>query len=648
VVYALLKSIITLTGLVICGGVFIFRLQRGLFTHLRRARPTPTLNHWPRRLQGLLVYAFGGQRIFQLPLVGIAHFLIFWAFVSLLLAILAATMEGLLAFACPPVCPPILTFPGWLLFLQDVLTLGALLGVLYALWIRLWIKPARYQGSQGGIGLQILIYIVVILISLLVMNGLDILNSRSPGEIEQPFATLTGRLFTGLAPPVRGVLREVAFWLHLGTLLLFLAELPRGKHLHILTAFPTVFLRNLEPAGRLPEAYVADGKFGANAVEHLDRKQILDFYTCTECGRCQEVCPAYLSGAPLSPKRIIMEIRTGLENLQMAGGLIHEGTIWACMTCYACEAACPLFIDHIPLLVDLRRRLVEEGGIDEPLQRAFENLDTYGNAFGLPSAERTLWAQPVKPAIPDARRQEVEYLWLVGDTAAFDSNLMPLTRTAAQVFQRLGLDFGVLYEGEHNAGNDVRRSGEEGLFQELRRRNREALDQIHFRTILTTDPHTYNTLRWEYGLPAGTRIVHYTELFDEMLNDGRLFFNRRLEEKVTYHDPCYLGRYNGIYQPPRRLLHALGCTLVEMVEHGQQAACCGAGGGRFWMSGSPGLQQTPAERRLQQAAALSGVSTLVTACPKDYVIFRDALSGSDLEGRLNVKDLIELIHQALG
>ncbi len=643
--YPLLKTLFTLAGLVIAGSVFCVRLQRGLLTHLRRARPMPAWNVWPRRLQGLAVYALGGRRIFRLPIIGIAHFLILWAFLCLLGSVLVSIIEGLQAFACPAACPPILNFPDWWLFVQDLLTAGALLAVLYALGLRLWVKPARYQGSQAGIALQVLLFIAVILLSLLALNGLDIAGGRSPGGLTQPFASLTARLFIDLSPFTQGILREIAFWIHLGTVLLFLAELPRGKHLHILTAFPAVFLRNLAPVGRLADAWAADGAYGVDATEHLHRKQILDIYTCTECGRCQEVCPAYATGSPLSPKRLLMDLRAGLNERSMAGGLIQEETLWACMTCLACQTACPLFIEHVPLLVDLRRRLIEDGSIEEPLQRALENATVYGNTFGRPAAERALWTQSVRPAIPDARRTDVEYLWFVGDTAAFDPNLMPLTRAAAQVFQRLGLDFGILYEGEANAGNDLRRIGEEGLFQELCERNRRALASARYRTILTSDPHTYNTLRWEYDLPAGTRVVHYTQLFVELLDTGRLKFARQIDERVTYHDACYLGRYNGIYAAPRRLLQALGCTLVEMAEHGEQGACCGAGGGRFWMSAGGG--ETPAQRRLGQAAALCGVTALVTACPKDYTIFREALTDAGLQGQLQVKDLMELILAAL-
>lgn len=645
--YPLWKSILTLAALICAGSIFLYRLWQGLLSHLRRARPRPPWKGWGVRLAGVLIYALGGRRVFRLPWIGIAHFLILWAFLWLLFSILAALTEGLLAYTCTGPCPPLFEFPAWFFFVQDILITGALAGVTYGLWLRLWVKPARYRGSREAFALRILIYIAVILVSLLVMNGLDIAAGRTLGGVARPISVLAGLPFLRLPPPVQGIIRETAFWLHLGVVLLFLAELPQGKHLHILTAFPAVLLRSLDPAGRLPEADEVEGLYGVNTVEHLHRKQVLDAYTCTECGRCQEVCPAYLSGAPLSPKRLMMDLRAGIDGPRLAGGVIEEDTIWACMTCLACETACPLFIDHVPLLVELRRRLVDEGRVEEPLQRAFSNAETCGNTFGLPAAERALWAQPLRPAIPDARRQPVEYLWFVGDTAACDPGLMPLTRLAAQVFQRLELDFGILYESEQTAANDLRRTGEEGLYQELRKRNLQVLAEAQYRSILTTDPHTYNTLRREYGLPDGVRVLHYTELLAEMLADGRLKFGRRLDEKVTYHDPCYLGRYNGINAAPRRLLHALACAMVEMAEHGEQAACCGAGGGRFWMSGSPGVHEPAAVRRLKQAAALPGVSTFVTACPKDYVIFREALGDCGLEGRLQVKDLMELIHQAL-
>jgi Fe-S oxidoreductase len=234
----------------------------------------------------------------------------------------------------------------------------------------------------------------------------------------------------------------------------------------------------------------------------------------------------------------------------------------------------------------------------------------------------------------------------VGDYASYDPRLQPVTRAAARVFQRAGLDFGILYESEQNSGNDVRRVGEEGLFEMLREKNQGALGKAKFDKIVTTDPHTYNALKNEY-FPENGKVVHYTELLDGLIQAGKLPLRSKSNGAVTYHDPCYLGRYNGIYDAPRRVLHALGVRLTEMPRNRAQASCCGAGGGRIWMEDGPGVQERPAENRVREAAAVDGVSALVVACPKDLVMFQDALKTTGLENRLAVKDLIELVEECV-
>jgi Fe-S oxidoreductase len=275
------------------------------------------------------------------------------------------------------------------------------------------------------------------------------------------------------------------------------------------------------------------------------------------------------------------------------------------------------------------------------------NLGRYGNSFGQSPRARAKWTQPVEPKIKDARREQVEYLWFVGDYASYSPTLAEITQMTAQVFQKAGVDFGILYDAEQNSGNDVRRAGEDGLFEMLVEKNLMALTRSKFNTIVTTDPHTYNTLKNEYPAFNGEfEVVHYTELLDDLIRSGQLRFSKKLDYHVTYQDPCYLGRYNGIYDPPRRVIEATGCKLVEMPQNRDRALCCAAGGGRIYMAEGE-IKERPSEMRVQEAVDLDGVSAFVVTCPKDVTMFQDAIKTTGNEDKLVVKDLIELVYEAL-
>jgi Fe-S oxidoreductase len=296
----------------------------------------------------------------------------------------------------------------------------------------------------------------------------------------------------------------------------------------------------------------------------------------------------------------------------------------------------------------MRRHLVIEGRVDTQLQDALSNLARYGNSFGQSERMRGKWTQPVQPKIKDARRYPVEYLWFVGDYASYNASVTDITRKTAEVFRHAGVDFGILYDSERNAGNDVRRVGEEGLFEMLVEQNDTVLGKCEYQTIVTTDPHSYNTLKNEYPADSNGHhpVVHYAELLDRLIASGQLSFSRKLDYAVTYHDPCYLGRYNGVYEAPRRVIAATGCKLVEMPRHGDRALCCGAGGGRIWMEEGE-IKERPSEARIREALELQGVEALIVACPKDFTMYSDAVKTSGHEQHLIIKDLIDLVHEAL-
>jgi Fe-S oxidoreductase len=297
----------------------------------------------------------------------------------------------------------------------------------------------------------------------------------------------------------------------------------------------------------------------------------------------------------------------------------------------------------------MRRRLVGEGDMDKSLQEALKNLNRYGNSFGAPPRVRAKWTQQLDFPVKDARKEPVQYLWFVGDYASYDPRVNAATCAAARVFHKAGLDFGILGDSERNSGNDVRLVGEDGLYESLQEKNLKTFGTARFQEIITTDPHSFQVLKHEYPASNGAHQVrHHSQLLGDLILQGNLPLRKKLRMKVTYHDPCYLGRYNGIFNAPRRVLAALGLELVEMGRNRTYSYCCGAGGGRIWMEDPPVFLERPAVSRVKEAAGLNNVHTLVVACPKDLVMFQDAIKTTGLEGRLEVKELSELVEQAMG
>jgi len=659
----LIKPIIVLIAFLASLTVFGYRLY-GRFEHMRLGQPVGPFARWGDRIKAVVVFVLGQRRLFRFPTPGLAHFFIFWGFLLLFPTIAQAILEGIF----PGFVLPILGTFGPLALLQDVIAVIVAVAVLYGLYLRVIAQPERYKGSHGAEGILVLTFILIIMLSLLLMNGLRRNLGEAPIEAAfwQPVSTAVGSLFVGLNEAMQRALYEVFYWVHLGVLLVFLTLLPGGKHFHIVTSVFNVFLQNLEARGKLPPAPQFGGVAGVSKVEQFTWRRMLDWYTCTECGRCQEVCPAYASGLPLSPKLLVMGLRAHLfergtalqgarknASLQavlekrLTGDVIADQVLWACTTCYACDQECPLFIEHIPPIVDMRRYLLTQQRADAMLMSALGNLRRYGNSFGKSDRQRAMWTGGLEPRIKDIRKEPAHTLWFVGDYASYSPALTEITQATARVFRQAGIDFGLLYDAERNAGNDARRVGEEGLFELLAAKNKAALDKCQYEEIVTTDPHSYNTLKHEYSFNGKARpVYHHTEVLDRAIASGRLPIRRQLGYTVTYHDPCYLGRYNGVYDAPRRVLNAIGCRVVEMPRNRDRSLCCGAGGGRIWME-EAGVKERPAENRIREALSLDGAQYFVVACPKDVTMYRDAVKTVGQERIIEIKDIIELVEEAL-
>jgi Fe-S oxidoreductase len=453
------------------------------------------------------------------------------------------------------------------------------------------------------------------------------------------------------------------------TILVFLCLLPLSKHFHILTAIPNVFFAKLPPRAaerplaitHVPAAPVAAldgppaGRVGVASLADVTWKQVLDAFSCTECGRCTAVCPATASGTPLAPRQVILDIRDRLydhaEEQRQGNGsepLISDEVLWSCTTCMACVEACPVGIEHVPTIVDMRRSLVDQGELDPLLQQTLQNYAGQGNSLGKSARMRARWTKSLDFKIPDARKEPVQYVWFVGDFASFDERVQLASQSVARILHDAGVSFGLLYEGERNSGNDVRRIGEEGLFEMLVEQNLSALAGSQFEAIFTTDPHSLNTLRNEYpqfGLDKP--VYHYTELFADLVARGAIALRTPLTgTRVTYHDPCYLARYNRITDAPRKLIEATGAELIEMPRHGTNTFCCGAGGGRMWMmTEEQETAERPSEQRIREAQTLGALDYFLVSCPKDLAMYSDAVKvvGADFE----VAELTALIERAL-
>jgi len=466
----------------------------------------------------------------------------------------------------------------------------------------------------------------------------------------------------GLNASGGGSLRLGLWWFHGLLALAFIALIPYTKVKHMFTAAGSLMARDPQAAQRLPRIPEAQETPGFAKITDFTWKQLLNLDACTKCGRCHEACPARAVGAPLSPRDVILSLRefahatlesgvlpaaAELDVHGKAPGQVAMETLWSCRTCMACVEICPVAVEHVPIIVQLRRKLVEEGAMDPLLTKTLQTIHKTGNSFGESKRKRGAWSKSLPFKVKDARKEPVEVLWFVGDYASFDPRNQKVSQAFAELLHEAGVDFGILYDGESNAGNDVRRVGEEGLYEVLANANLAALETASFKTIVTTDPHSYNTIRNEYpDFGAKYPIEHYTSFVKRLFESGKLRVTQPLKYRTTFHDPCHLGRFNKGYEAPREVLKMLGCELVEMGRCRANSFCCGAGGGRIWIADPVGAEK-PAQNRIKEAAAIPGLEVYVVSCPKDLTMFEDALKTTGNEGKFVVKELIELMREAI-
>jgi Fe-S oxidoreductase/nitrate reductase gamma subunit len=641
---------------------FIIRAWR-LYRILRLGPSENRFDNIPERLRGVASYVGLHTRMFRNLYSGILHCFIFYGFVVLLTAIVQAFGEGIVpGFSLAPIGGNT-----WIAFMQDLFGALVLVGVAMALLNRLVIRPRQFHESNEIDALIILGLIATIMIGMLGQNAARVAQGGDPSAAWRPVASAIARVFSGFGwqGPAAIPAHEVFYWVHVLAVLAFLVYIPSSKHLHIIVAIPNIFFRKLPPKAGAQLAPIdlehAD-HYGVSQVTQWSWKNLLDLYACTECGRCQEQCPAFLTGKPLNPKMIIVDARENLyktvrdappeqrrdapQAQKLIGEAIKEDEIWACVACGACQQECPVLIEHVPKIIDMRRSLVlEESKFPKEAQGALRSIETQGNPYGLPRAQRSNWAQGLGVKTAD-EKPDAEYLYFVGCAASYDEANRAVARAFVQLLQQAGVDFAILGAGETCNGDPARRIGNEYLYQTQAQQNIDAMRAAKVTKVIATCPHCFNTIKNEFPQFGGTfEVVHHTELLARLIKEGRLQPNRAIDAKITYHDSCYLGRWNNIYDPPRAVLEAIpGAELVEIERHHKRGFCCGAGGGRMWMEEKIGKRIN--HERVEQTLR-TGAPRVATACPFCLTMFRDGIAAKGAEGSLQVGDLAQYLAESV-
>jgi Fe-S oxidoreductase len=632
---------------------------RFLVALLRAGAPVKRSGDVPVRAEHEATIVLGQRKLLQRLGPGLLHAFIFWGFIVLGPTILIAMIGAVDKHATLPW----LGHQGWYAFLVDIFATLVLIGVAGAFWIRKVQRPERFAGSHLGEADLILALIATIALSLLLWHATrSALGLNEYPASSMPVSHALSHLFG--ADTTTRVLERVFVWVHVLTILGFLAYLPRSKHLHIASAAFNVWFGRTRARGRLeplrfddPEVAEEDIRFGAGTAADLTWKQMLDTFTCTECGRCQDACPAFATGKILSPKLVIMGLRDQVfaeggsiiraaadgeaELAPLVPHAVPEESVWDCVTCGACVQACPVSIEHIDHIVDLRRHLVMvESSFPAEAEPMLRDVERSSNPWGKAQSERADWADGLGVRILEPGETAPEYLYWVGCASSFDERARSTAESTVRLLQRAGVDFAILGAREACTGDPARRIGNEYVFQAFAEQNVETLNEAGVTKIIANCPHCFNTLGNEYGDFGGHyEVIHHTELLARLVAEGRLTPKRADGLKVTYHDSCYLARHNDVLAAPRDLVGAVG-TPVEMARSGKQTFCCGAGGAHMWMEERANAIN---ENRVREAAQ-TGADTLAVACPYCTVMLDDGVQSAG--AGLRVADVATLLVEA--
>ena len=617
-----------------------------------------------QRLKRVWKVAFAQQKLLRDPKAGILHFLIFWGFVLFLFAVIETIIQGFYS-------PFSLAFTGYfyslITLVQDVFAVLVIVSVLFALYRRFIQHVPRLEVSKHGKwdAAFILVLIMLVCIAMLGENASAIaMHNFKLGTFEiRPVSEFLSHLFYSGGHQHAAAFYEIFWWTHIVVVLGFLNFLPYSKHLHVLTSVPNTYFANLDPIRNTLKPIDLEDEnievFGASDIEQLSWKQILDGYSCTECGRCTSVCPANTVGKTLSPREIMVNIRKRTKDkapLVAAGEtegemfektLVHDyvtdKVLWQCTTCMACVQECPVMIEHVDSIVDMRRDLVlTEAEFPSGLNNVFKSLETNFTPWAFNQQDRANWAEGlnVKTMAEDS---DCDVLFWVGCAGSFDERYKKVSQAFVQIMQKAGVNFRILGTEEKCNGDTARRLGNEYLAQMMIQENVETLNRYGVKNIVTACPHCFNSINNEYKQFGGNyEVMHHTQLIEKLLDEGKIELkDEQAAEKVTYHDSCYLGRYNQVYESPRNSLKKVnGLDLVEMERNKSRGFCCGAGGGQMFLEDDEG-SSINIERT--QEALNTNAETIASACPFCMTMMTDGVKHFDKTEEVEVKDIAEIV-----
>jgi len=674
--------------------IFLFSyLIRTRLAYIRLGRKIEFDGEVKERYRKVIENVFGQKKLLKDRKSGIIHVLFFYGFILVQFGALDFIIKGLFPGHHLPFGP----FYGGFTFFQEIVTLLILVAVLWAFHRRYIEKLVRLKrGFKSGL---VLLFIGGLMISVLAGNGMSLIWHNEQLGWSEPVASLIASLFSFLPETGATILFYVAWWVHLLLLLAFLVYVPQSKHAHLIAGPANVYLNRLTPPGKLEKIDFEDESretFGVGTIEEFTQGQLLDLYACVECGRCTNVCPATGTGKMLSPMDLILKLRDHLTNKGAAvtsrtpwvpafafnnthgnqlalkskqqgieesaatlsynpsliGDVITEEEIWACTTCRNCEDQCPVMNEHVDKIIDLRRYLVlTEGKMDGDGKRAMTNIERQGNPWGINRKEKEKWRTLQDINVPTVKELKKEgktfqYLLWVGSMGALDNRSQKITFSLVRLLHEAGVEFAILGNKEKNSGDTPRRLGNEFLFQELVAANIQEFEKNEVKNIITIDPHAYNTFKNEYpDFGFKGNVYHHTEILASLLKEKKLVPKYEVNESITFHDSCYLGRYNEVYEPPREILKAIpGVNVLEMERNREKGMCCGAGGGLMWMEETAGsrINVTRTEQALEVKPTV-----ISSGCPYCLTMLSDGTKAKEVEDKIGTYDVAELLEKAV-
>ncbi|UOF91109.1 (Fe-S)-binding protein [Fodinisporobacter ferrooxydans] len=645
-----------------------------------------------QRVHELLVNVFGQRKLFEDPKSGAMHVVMFYGFIILQFGAVELIIKGFVKGFEYPIGSAHRFFS----LCQEITTFLVLLATVYAFYRRYVEKLKRLKrGFKSGL---VVIFLSVLMISILLALTFEHIWLDKAWNGFAPISSTLAVVFGGMGQTVAEVLFYIFWWVHLLTLLSFAVYVPQSKHAHLIFAPVNVYLRDSKPHGKLTSIPFEDESqtsYGVGRIEDFRQNQLIDLYACVECGRCTNMCPASGTGKTLSPMDLIVKMRNHLTekgaavtkrtpwmpafafkgtlanqltynaeiaaatetaespdleySVNLIGDVITEEELWACTTCRNCEDQCPVANEHVEKIIDMRRYLVlDEGIMPNEAARYFQNIERQSNPWGINRKERIKWREgrdDIQVLTVD-ETDEFEYLFWVGSMGSFDKRSQKIVQSFAKIMNTAGIKFAILGNEERNSGDTARRLGNEFLFQQLCQENIENFQNYGVKKIVTIDPHAYNTFKNEYpefGLEA--EVYHHTELIHKWLREGRIKPMKEVNETIAYHDSCYIGRYNGIFDIPREILRMIpGVKVLEMERNKENSMCCGAGGGMMWLEEKQGKRINM--ERTEQALSLSP-TTIGSNCPYCLTMFNDGTKAKGVEEQVQTLDIAEIVEKSL-